>query len=176
MPIRLITPTLVASAKPRKKRYKIHDRDLTGFCLEVLPSGRKSYRVQSYCNGEDFFETIGDAGAMPLCEARAHVETRLAAFGNTKHDSNTPFEVVAEVSFYYRGRLWKPSTMISCRNALRLIKTNHTYGIEKNHKRKMNRFLSDKERALLLKTLDSIAETARPGQGRSGSAKTPLNF
>ena len=116
MSIRLITPTLVANAKPRKKRYEIHDRDLAGFRLLVLPSGRKSYRVRSYCNGENFFETIGDAGAMSLCEARSLVEARLAAFGNTKHDSNTPFEVVAEVSFYYRGRLWKPSTMRSCRS------------------------------------------------------------
>ena len=118
MSIRLITPTLVANAKPRKKSYKIHDRDLTGFYLIVWPSGRKSYRVQSYCNGEIFFETIGDAGAMPLSEARSLVEARLAAFGNTKHDSNTPFEVVAEVSFYYRGRLWKPITMHTCRDAL----------------------------------------------------------
>ena len=39
MPIRLITPTLVASAKPRKKRYEIHDRDLTGFYLIVWPFG-----------------------------------------------------------------------------------------------------------------------------------------
>ena len=115
MSIRLITPTLVANAKPRKKRYEIHDRDLAGFRLLVLPSGRKSYRMRAYCNGEDFFETIGDAGEMSLCEARSLVEARLAAFGNTKHDSNTPFEVVAEVSFYYRGRLWKPITMRSCR-------------------------------------------------------------
>lgn len=42
-----------------------------------------------------------------------------------------------------------------------LIKTNRIRGIVKNHKRKMNRFLSDKERALLLKTLDSIAENKR---------------
>ena len=118
MSIRLITPTLVASAKPRKKSYKIHDRDLTGFYLIVWPSGRKSYRVRSYCNGEVFFETIGDAGEMPLPEARSLVEARLATFGNTKHDSNTPFEVVAEVSFHYRGRLWKPSTMHTCRDAL----------------------------------------------------------
>ena len=115
MPIRLITPTLVASAKSRKKSYKIHDRDLTGFYLIVWPSGRKSYRVRSYCNGENFFETIGDTGAMPLSEARSLVEARLAAFGNTKHDSNTPFEVVAEISFHYRGRLWKPITMRTCR-------------------------------------------------------------
>lgn len=119
MPIRLITPTLVANAKPRKKRYKIHDRDLIGFGLDVQPSGRKSYRVRAYCNGETLFETIGDAGKMPLSEARSHAKARLAAFGNTKHDSNTPFEVVAEVSFYHRGRLWKPSTMSSCRAALR---------------------------------------------------------
>ena len=108
MSIRLITPTLVASAKPRKKRYKIHDRDLTGFCLDVQPSGRKTYRVRSYCNGEDFFETIGDAGRDASVRSPLPVEARLAAFGNTKHDSNTPFEVVAEVSFYYRGGSGSP--------------------------------------------------------------------
>ena len=43
----------------------------------------------------------------------------------------------------------------------RLIKTNHAYSIVRNPKQKMNRFLSDEERALLLKTLDIIAENKR---------------
>ena len=43
----------------------------------------------------------------------------------------------------------------------RLIKTNHAYSIVRNPKRKMNRFLSDEERALLLKTLNIIAENKR---------------
>ena len=40
----------------------------------------------------------------------------------------------------------------------KLIKTNHAYSIVRNPKRKMNRFLSDEERALLLNTLNIIAE------------------
>ena len=68
---------------------------------------------------QELFETIGDAGKMPLPEARSLVEARLAAFGNTKHDSNTPFEVVAEISFHYRGRALEAVTMRTCRDALR---------------------------------------------------------
>ena len=102
----------------------------------------------------------------------SHARNRLAldkqllpAFGRLRLDEITKSVVLKWFNHYSRNYPGGANRTLEVLGGIlnhavkaRLIKTNHTYNIERNPKRKMNRFLSEEERALLLKTLNIIAE------------------
>jgi integrase len=64
-----ITDTKARNAKPREKLYRIADGG--GLCLEVRPSGRKTWRLRYRLEGKPNMFTIGDYPGVGLGEARA---------------------------------------------------------------------------------------------------------
>ena len=89
----------------------------------------------------------------------------LPAFGRLRLDEITKSVVLKWFNHYSRaypgGANRTLEVLVGILNhavKAKLIKTNHAYNIVRNPKRKMNRFLSDEERALLVKTLNIIAE------------------
>ena len=64
--------------KPRISTYDIRDTDLKGFGIRVLPSGKKSYFLQTQYDGQRRWTKIGDTDAMPETEARSQARSLLA--------------------------------------------------------------------------------------------------
>ena len=103
--------------KPRNSTYDIRDTDLKGFGIRVLPSGKKSYFLQTQYEGRRRWTRIGDADAMPEAEARWQARTLLT--GLRKGQKSVPaqladiaFEAVADEVFAYYRRHWKPRTLV----------------------------------------------------------------
>ncbi len=69
-----LTQTRLRTLKPRHRRYEVTDRD--GLCIEVMPSGRMSWRYRYRLAGRREKVTIGPYPALGLREAR---ERRLEA-------------------------------------------------------------------------------------------------
>lgn len=63
-----ISDTKARNAKPREKLYRIADGH--GLCLEVRPSGRKTWRLRYRLDGKANMFTIGDYPHVKLGEAR----------------------------------------------------------------------------------------------------------
>ena len=102
--------------KPRDSTYDIRDTDLKGFGIRILPSGKKSYFLQTQHEGQRRWTKIGDADAMSETEARSQARSLLA--GIRKGRENIPdlppdiaFEAVADEVFSYYRRHWKPRTL-----------------------------------------------------------------
>ena len=114
---RRLTQRLIDTLKPGKSVREIRDTELRGFGVRILPSSRKSYFVHAQNEGRRVWTKIGDAGAMPLADARDLARSHLAASrtGNPSRPpetaEETPFENVAEVVFCRRSRHWKPGTL-----------------------------------------------------------------
>ena len=64
--------------KPRNSTYDIRDTDLKGFGIRILPSGKKSYFLQTQHEGRRRWTKIGDADALAETEARSQARTLLA--------------------------------------------------------------------------------------------------
>ena len=64
--------------KPRDSTYDLRDTDLKGFGIRVLPSGKKSYFLQTQYDGQRRWTKIGDADALAEAEARSQARTLLA--------------------------------------------------------------------------------------------------
>ena len=101
--------------KPRNSTYDIRDTDLKGFGIRILPSGKKSYFLQTQHERRRRWTKIGDADAMPEAEARSQARSLLA--GIRKGQESIPdlpaeiaFEAVADEVFSYYRRHWKPRT------------------------------------------------------------------
>ena len=102
--------------KARNSTYDIRDTDLKGFGIRILPSGKKSYFLQTQHEGRRRWTKISDADAMPEAEARSQARTLLA--GVRKGRESVPaqpaeiaFEAVANEVFSYYRRHWKPRTL-----------------------------------------------------------------
>ena len=127
MPKRRLTQSLIDALEPDGSVRDFRDRELRGFGVRIMPSGRKTYFVQAMSAKRRWWTRIGDARTMPLARARTLARARLAAFRN--HDpsrppeasAETPFEVVAEAAFRRHARLWKPGTMKVNRNYLKQL-------------------------------------------------------
>ena len=95
--------------KPRTSTYDIRDTDLKGFGIRVLPSGKKSYFLQTQHDGQRRWAKIGDADAMS--EARLQARSLLAGIRKGRESvpaqpAEIAFEAVAdEVFSYYREAL-----------------------------------------------------------------------
>jgi len=112
-----LTQRLIETFKPGKSVREIRDMDLRGFGIRILPSGRKSYFVHAQTDGRRVWTKIGDAGAMPLSDARDLARSHLAASRTadptrlSEIAAETPFEDVADAVFRLQTRHWKPSTL-----------------------------------------------------------------
>ena len=112
MPTTVLTPAGVAAAAPMRRPYTVRDRITTGLGLRVAPTGRRTFVVDIARKGTRHRETLGDAAAMPLRDARALAVRRVALY-TALHGSgpDTPFETMADLAMHRMARLWKPSTM-----------------------------------------------------------------
>ena len=104
--------------KPRNTTYDIRDTDLKGFGIRVLPSGKKSYFLQTQHEGQRRWTKIGDADAAAMSEAEARSQARSLLAGIRKGRESIPdlppdiaFEAVADEVFSYYRRHWKPRTL-----------------------------------------------------------------
>lgn len=64
----MLTDMKVRAARARDKRYQITDSG--GLCLEVMPTGKKYWRLRYSKNGKRSWHTIGEYPAISLIEAR----------------------------------------------------------------------------------------------------------
>ena len=102
--------------KPQNSTYDIRDTDLKGFGIRILPSGKKSYFLQTQYEGRRRWTKIGDADAMPEAEARSQARSMLAGIRKGRESvsaqpAEIAFEAVAEEVFAYYRRHWKPRTL-----------------------------------------------------------------
>ena len=101
--------------KPRNSTYDIRDTDLKGFGIRILPSGKKSYFLQTQHERRRRWTKIGDADAMPEAEARSQARSLLADIRKGRESipdlpAEIAFEAVADEVFSYHRRHWKPRT------------------------------------------------------------------
>ena len=101
--------------KPRNSTYDIRDTDLKGFGIRILPSGKKSYFLQTQHERRRRWTKIGDADAMPEAEARSQARSLLAGIRKGRESipdlpADIAFEAVADEVFSYYRRHWKPRT------------------------------------------------------------------
>ena len=81
-----------------KTHFEVFDQKVKGFYLDLLSSGRKSFRVRYWSNAKKRLETIGDASQIDVETARK-VATHLIAIGKSKiWERNTSNLVAAEHS------------------------------------------------------------------------------
>ncbi len=102
--------------KPQNSTYDIRDTDLKGFGIRVLPSGKKSYFLQTQYEGRRRWTKISDADAMPEAEARSQARSLLAGIRKGQGNAaalplDIAFEAVADEVFSYYRRHWKPRTL-----------------------------------------------------------------
>ena len=102
--------------KPQNSTYDIRDTDLKGFGIRVLPSGKKSYFLQTQHERRRRWTKIGDADAMPETEARSQARSLLASIRKGRESipdlpPDIAFEAVADEVFSYYRRHWKPRTL-----------------------------------------------------------------
>lgn len=119
-----LTQRRVDTLKPGKSARDYRDIDLQGFGVRILPSGRMRFFVHAQCNGRREWTTIGDAGTMPVSEARALARSHLSAFRKgepapgTVESSEIPFEDVVVEVFRRHARNRKPGTLAANRGYL----------------------------------------------------------
>ena len=119
-----LTQRRVDGLNARRKVYDVRDRDLKGFGIRVLPSGRKSYFVHVQHDGLRIWKPIGEADVLTGAEARARAISAIALIKSGEHESAMPldetlFEAVAEEVFRRYGRNWKPRTLSVNRHYLK---------------------------------------------------------
>ncbi len=122
MPNTRLSESRIETLEPRKAPYDVRDRELKGFGVRVLPSGKKRFFIHSQYEGRRLWKTVGDADAIGLDEARRRATDLLAAIRRDEAPTlpeEKLFEVVAEEVFSRYGRHWKPGTLKVNRNYLR---------------------------------------------------------
>ena len=72
-----LNQTRVDRLKSRNSTYDIRDTDLKGFGIRILPSGKKSYFLQTQYDGQRRWTKIGDANGMSEAEARLQARSLL---------------------------------------------------------------------------------------------------
>ena len=111
-----LNQTRVDRLKPRNSTYDIRDTDLKGFGIRILPSGKKSYFLQTQHEGQRRWTKISDTDAMPETEARSQARSLLAGIRKGRESvpaqpAEIAFEAVADEVFSYYRRYWKPRTL-----------------------------------------------------------------
>ena len=112
-----LTVKAIAAAKPAAREYTLWDNQLAHFGVRVLPSGVKSYVVQTRVNGRMRKITLGRFSELPLGTARREGATVLARLWGGE-DVTPPRKKMAPLfrtfAARYRKRRkhrWKPSTL-----------------------------------------------------------------
>ena len=82
--------------KPRNSTYDIRDTDLKGFGIRTLPSGKKSYFLQTQYDGQRRWTKIGNADVISEAEARLQARSLLA--GIRKGRESIP-DLPADIAF-----------------------------------------------------------------------------
>ena len=62
---------------PEKKHLEVFDQLLKGFYVDVLPSGRMTYRIRYWQNSKKCLQSIGNARTMTVQEARSLADTAM---------------------------------------------------------------------------------------------------
>jgi len=62
---------------PEKKHLEVFDEVLKGFYVDVLPSGRMTYRIRYWKNSKKCLQSIGNARTMTVQEARVLAHTAM---------------------------------------------------------------------------------------------------
>ena len=109
-----LTQRQVNNLKPGKTTRDIRDKELKGFGIRILPSGRKRFFLHRQVDGHRVWHAIGDAEDITLKRARLKARSLLTS-SHPGDDSGAtdpvPFETVAEEVFRRYGRHWKPRTL-----------------------------------------------------------------
>ena len=97
-----LTQHRVDNLKPGTKTRDIRDKELRGFGVRILPSGRKRYFLHNQISGQRVWHAIGDARDITLVCARSKARSLLAS--RLVGDDSTVcgqvlFEAVAEEVF-----------------------------------------------------------------------------
>ena len=107
----------IAAAKPAAREYTHWDNQLAHFGMRVLPSGVKSYIVQTRVNGRMRKITLGRFSELPLDAARRDGASVLARLRGGE-DITSPRKKMAPLfrtfaACYRKRRMhrWKPSTL-----------------------------------------------------------------
>ena len=114
MPNVRLSESRIEALEARKAPYDVRDRELKGFGVRVLPSGKKRFFIHSQHEGRRVWKTVGDTDCLGLDEARRRAAGLLAAIrrgGSLALPEERLFEAVAEEVFDRYGRHWKPSTL-----------------------------------------------------------------
>ena len=123
MPRTTLTEARVRALRPRRVAYDIRDGKLRGFGVRVLHSGKKRFFVHCQHRGERVWKIVGNAGTIPVTEARSRAAELLAAIRRGEDAPSRPdetlFEAVAETVFERYARLWKARTLYVNRCYLR---------------------------------------------------------
>ena len=109
-----LTQRQVDDLKPNRKTRDIRDRELKGFGIRVLPSGRKRYFLHSQIDGRRVWHAIGDADDITLECARSKARSLLASRlldSDPVVMGHVPFETVADEVLRRYRRHWKPGTL-----------------------------------------------------------------
>ena len=114
MATRRLTQSQVDNLQPGKTTRNIRDKELKGFGVRILPSGRKCFFLHSQIDGRRVWHAIGDANDITLecacSKARSLLASRQHGDDPVVADQ-VPFETVAEEVFRRYGRHWKPRTL-----------------------------------------------------------------
>ena len=109
-----LTDARIRALKPARAARDVRDRDLKGFGVRIMPSGRRRFFIHTQHDGRRIWKIIGDAEQMRVREARDAARAALAAIRKGRpavaSPAETLFEVVAEEMFCRYSRHWKPST------------------------------------------------------------------
>ena len=123
MPSGSLSEARIKRLKPRRCAYEVRDAKLKGFGVRVLPSGAKRFFVHTQHNGKRSWQTVADANAVDLNEARSRAEAMLGTLRGAASTQisleETLFESVAEAVFQRYARVWKPRTLEVNRSYLR---------------------------------------------------------
>ena len=109
-----LTQAQIDNLKPGKTTRDIRDKELKGFGIRILPSGRRRYFLHRQIDGQRIWHAIGDADDITLecarSKARSLLVSRLLDSDPVVVDP-VPFETVAEEVFRRYRRHWKPRTL-----------------------------------------------------------------
>ncbi len=109
-----LTQSQIDNLRPGQRTRNIRDKELKGFGVRILPSGRKSFFLHRQIDGRRVWHALGDADAITLECARSKATSLLVS--RQRGDvpvvvGPVPFESVAEEVFQRYGRHWKPRTL-----------------------------------------------------------------
>ena len=115
MPSLRLTDPRIKALKPTQTTRDFRDKDMKGYSIRIMSSGRRQLFIHTQCNGRRIWKIIGDPDLMNLADARQAAQCALAAIRKGQpvvaSPGETLFELVAEEVFSHNSHHWKPSTL-----------------------------------------------------------------